>query len=70
MVAFFFGCSLVMLKSAGSNVKVNSSETITPKEAYIPRSEIGATAEPENDPTPIAVVIEVIAMAKPECPSV
>ena len=64
---FFMRClSFVTLKSAGSRVRVKKSDTITPSEAKIPRSEIGATSLPENEPIPMAVVMDVIAMASPE----
>ncbi len=65
-VTLGFGVSLVILNKEGSSVKVRTKETITPNEAKIPRSEMGATSDPAKDPTPIAVVMEVMAMAKPE----
>jgi len=52
------------------NVVVKIKEIITHKAENIPRSEKGANSEPAKEPTPIAVVTEVIAMARPEWPKV
>ena len=62
------GLNLVTDIKDGRNTKVKTKPTITPLLAKTPRSATGATPEKEKDHSPTAVVIEVIIIAKPECP--
>ena len=62
------GLNLVTDIKDGKKTSVKASPTITPLLAKIPRSATGATPEKEKDHNPTAVVIEVMIIAKPECP--
>ena len=54
--------------SAGKNTMVNNRPNKTPLLAKRPRSATGDTPEKEKDHRPAAVVSDVMAIAKPECP--